>query len=70
MVTPRPKAPKTGRPTAKRRVEGRAWTRGKLEICVYISDDLLARCNDAFMKSNHRYFSRWVSSILEEAISK
>lgn len=66
-----PKAPKAGRPTArprKRGIEGRPWTRRKVEISLYIDEDLLALCNKAFLQSPHRYFSRWASEKLKEAL--
>lgn len=66
MVTQR--EPKRGRKNGRSRVQGRPWTKGRSEVSVYMHDNLLERCNEAWLKSDHRYFSRWVSEKLEEAL--
>lgn len=52
----------------KRTIEGRAWTRRRVEIAIYLDGDLLDRCNEAFLRSDHRFFSHWAEEKLKEAL--
>ena len=68
------RTPKSGRPHAKKRlrksINGHAQTRRKVEVSIFMDDELLAQCNEAWLQSPHRYFSRWVCEKLREATSK
>lgn len=59
--------PKAGRHQYKVRVAGLQRTRNCVEVAIYMPQDLLDQFNEAYMKSPHRFFSRWAVAAMKEA---